>query len=136
MPCYKIEKDNIARFKNFNSLADAQLYADSLGVGFVATFESSEDFPPYTRTLQDDMRFLKALYDSFVQQNRDMAITPTESQELIAAIGGFKQLVDSGAIIELKLLILSLGGVDIARVYTAARQATDILKIESFIDSL
>ena len=136
MACYKIEKDNIARFKNFASFEAAQTYADSLGVGFVVTFESNEDFPPYTRTLQDDMRFSKALYDSFVQQNRDMEISPTESQELIAAIGGFKQLVDSGAIIELKLLILSLGGVDIARVYTATRQATDILKIESFIDSL
>jgi|32_taG_2_1085360.scaffolds.fasta_scaffold06655_8 hypothetical protein len=136
MACFKIEKDSIARFKNFASFEDAQTYADSLGVGFVVTLESNQDFPPYTRTLHDDMELAKALYDSFVQQNRDMEITPTESQELIAAIGGFKQLVDSGAIIELKLLILSLGGVDIARVYTAARQATDILKIESFIDSL
>lgn len=136
MPAYKIEKDGIPRYKNFNNIQDAQDYANSLGVGFVATLESNEDFPPYTRTLQDDMRFLKALYDSFVQQNRNMAITPTESQELITAIGSFKQLVDSGAVGELEILIASLGGVDIARVYTAARQATDILKIQSYTDSL
>lgn len=136
MPCYKIEKNGIARFKNFDNLTDAQTYANDLGTGFVVTLESEQNFPPFVRTLSDDIRCLNDLYLSFVQQNRDASITPEESQTLIAAIGGFKQLVDSGAVLELVGLIQSLGGVDIARVYTAERQQNDILKIQSYIDSL
>ena len=136
MPCYKIEKTEIARFKNFANLTDAQTYADGLGTGFVVSLESEEDFPPFVRTLDDDIRFLNALYKSFIQQNRDAGITPAESQTLISTIGSFKQLVDSGSVFELIGLIQSLGGVDIARVYTAARQQNDILKIQSYIDSL
>ena len=136
MACYKIEKDNIPRFKNFLDLIDAQAYANTLGVGFIATLENEQDFPPFTRNLLDDMRFSKDLYNSFIQGNRDLGITAAESQELIATIGDFKQLVDAGAVIDMIALIESLGGNPIARVYTLERQEVDILKIKSYIDSL
>jgi hypothetical protein len=136
MPSYKIEKDNIPRYKNFENLADAQNYANSLGFGFVATLENPENFPPFIRTLSDDMRFSKDLYDNFVQSNRNDNITIEESQQLISVLGDLKQLIDSGAVVELIELIQSLGGATVARVYTADRQSLDILKINSYIDSL
>jgi hypothetical protein len=134
MACYKIEKDSIARFKNFDTLELAQAYADTLGVGFVATLENVQDFPPFTRTLADDMRFSKDLYDSFVQGNRDAEITPTESQELIT-LGTLKALVDAGAVLEMIGFLQSLV-TPLARVYTTARRDLDVLKIQSYIDSL
>ena len=47
MSCYKIEKDEVVRYKNFDSLEAAQNYADSLGVGFFASLESVQNFPPF-----------------------------------------------------------------------------------------
>ncbi len=135
MPSYKIEKDNIPRFKNFDSLELAQSYADSLGVGFVATLENEQDFPPFTRTLADDMRFSKDLYDSFVQGNRDASITPIEAQELITTLSTLKALVDAGAVIDMMGFLQSLV-TPLARVYTTERRDLDVLKIQSYIDSL
>lgn len=135
MPSYKIEKDGISRYKNFDTLELAQAYADTLGVGFVATLENVQDFPPFTRTLADDMRFSKDLYDSFVQGNRDAEITPTESQELITTLGTLKALVDAGAVMEMIDFLQSLV-TPLARVYTTARRDLDVLKIQSYIDSL
>lgn len=135
MACYKIEKDEVARYKNFHSLEGAQTYADSLGVGFVASLESEENFPPFTRTLADDIRFCKALYNNFVQGNRDASITFEESQELISTLSALKQLVDAGAVADVIIFLQSLVP-PIARVYTTARRDLDILKIQSYMDSL
>lgn len=135
MPSYKIEKDGIPRYKNFDTLELAQAYADTLGVGFVATLENIQDFPPFTRTLADDMRFSKDLYDSFVQGNRDAEITPEESQALISTLGTLKALVDAGAVLEMIGFLQSLV-TPLARVYTTARRDLDVLKIQSYIDSL
>lgn len=137
MPCYKIEKNNIPRFKNFNNLTDAQIYADSLGTGFLVTLASNQNLPPYTRTRKDDQLFCSDLYNSFIDGNRVANITMQESQELIAALGGLKQLVDAGAVAEIKMLLQSLtNSLPIARVYTLERRDLDILKIDSWTDSL
>lgn len=135
MPSYKIEKDNISRYKNFDSLELAQSYADSLGVGFVATLENEQDFPPFTRTLSDDMGFSKDLYNSFVQGNRDLGITTAEAQELITVLGTLKALVDAGAVIDMMGFLQSLP-TPLARVYTTERRDLDVLKIQSYTDSL
>ena len=137
MSAYKIEKDGVARFKNFETLDLAEAYALSLGVGFTVTLDNVEDFPPITRTRLDDQLFSITLYNAFVDANRAAGITPTESQELITALGGLKQLVDAGAVEEIRDLLLSLtGSLPIARVYTTARRDLDVLKIESYTDSL
>jgi len=135
MPSYKIEKLGVKRYLNFVDLTSAQNYADSLGVGFVATLENEQDFPPFTRTLSDDMGFSKDLYDSFVQGNRDLGITTAEAQELITVLGTLKALVDAGAVIDMMGFLQSLP-TPLARVYTTDRRNLDVLKIQSYIDSL
>jgi len=135
MACYKIEKDQISRYKNFNSLEAAQTYADSLGVGFVASLESVQNFPPFNRTLEIDINFCNSLYNSFIQQNRDNNITFEESQEMISSLSSLKQLVDAGAVGDIIIYLNSLT-LPIARVYTIARRDLDVLKIQSYLDSL
>ena len=135
MACYKIEKLGVKRYLNFVDLTSAQNYADSLGVGFVATLENEQDFPPFTRTLSDDMGFSKDLYNSFVQGNRDLGITTAEAQELITVLGTLKALVDAGAVIDMMGFLQSLP-TPLARVYTTERRDLDVLKIQSYTDSL
>ena len=135
MPSYKIEKLGVKRYLNFVDLTSAQNYADSLGVGFVATLENEQDFPPFTRTLSDDMGFSKDLYNGFVQGNRDLGITTAEAQELINVLGTLKSLVDAGAVIDMMGFLQSLP-TPLARVYTTERRDLDVLKIQSYTDSL
>jgi|32_taG_2_1085360.scaffolds.fasta_scaffold02559_7 hypothetical protein len=135
MACYKIEKNGIARYKNFDNLPDAQTYADSLGTGFVVSLENEQNFPPFIRTLGDDIRFCNDLYNNFVQQNRDNNITFEESQELIGSLSSLKQLVDAGAVGDIIIYLQSLI-TPIARVYTTERRDLDVLKIQSYMDSL
>ena len=81
------------------------------------------------------MGFSKDLYDSFVQGNRDLGITTAEAQELITVLGTLKALVDAGAVIDMMGFLQSLP-TPLARVYTTDRRNLDVLKIQSYIDSL
>jgi hypothetical protein len=135
MSCYKIEKNQIARYKNFDSLEEAVAYADSLGEGFLTTLANEENFPPFTRTLATDIDFCKSLYNSFIQQNRDNNITFEEASELISVLSSLKLLIDAGAVNDIITYLESLT-LPIARVYTEERRNIDVLKIKSYLDSL
>jgi hypothetical protein len=65
MDYYKISKDNWQCIKQFNSLADAQAYADTLGTGYVAAFWRSYQIPSLLDKLNMDLNFCKDRSDTF-----------------------------------------------------------------------
>ena len=141
MPCYKIEKLGVARYLNFANLTDAQNYANSLGVGFIATLESSEDFPPINLTVSQkalqDKYFLLGLVEDFVSENRTQGpTTVAQDLELLSAFSNIKQLAEVGAISATKQLLVDLTGLPIAGIYTEQRREIDILRIDSYNDTL
>jgi hypothetical protein len=141
MPCYKIQKSGVPRYLNFTDLASATAYANSLGTGFVASLQNAQDYPPITITAEDkqkqDKYFLLSLVNNFVVENRDSGtLTLAQDLELLTAFNNIKQLAEVGAVDATKELLITMTGLPIAGVYTEARRELDILKIDSYNDTL
>lgn len=141
MPCYKIQKSGVARYLNFTDLASATAYANGLGTGFVASLQNAQDYPPITISAEDkqkqDKYFLLGLVNNFVVQNRASGtLTLSQDLELLTAFNNIKQLAEVGAVDATKELLNSMTGLPIAGVYTEARREVDILKIDSYNDTL
>jgi len=139
MPCYKIEKLGVKRFLNFVDLASAQAYADTLGTGFTASLESATDFPPINISIKQkaiqDKYFLLGLVESFVEQNRIAGTTVAQDLDLLSNFNSIKQLAEVGAVPAVRDLIAALV-VPIAGIYTEQRRELDLLKIDSYNDTL
>ncbi len=141
MACYKIEKLGIKRYLNFVDLTSAQAYADSLGAGFVASLQDVEDYPPISITAEDkavqDKYFLLGLVSNFVVENRASGtLTLAQDLALLSAFNDIKQLAEVGAVDATRELLNAMAGLPIAGVYTELRRGKDLLKIDSYNDTL
>jgi len=82
MTTFKIEKDLITYFKNFNTLQDAETYTlEVLGVGWTVTV-SEEQITPLTpqQQLESDIFFGKNMIQEFLIDNRELGSIPISEQ--------------------------------------------------------
>jgi hypothetical protein len=82
MTTFKIEKDLITYFKNFNTLQDAETYTlEVLGVGWTVTV-SEEQITPLTpqQQLESDIFFGKNMIQQFLIDNRELGVIPVSEQ--------------------------------------------------------
>ena len=82
MTTFKIEKDLITYFKNFNTLQDAETYTlEILGVGWTVTV-SEEQITPLTpqQQLESDIFFGKNMIQQFLIDNRELGVIPVSEQ--------------------------------------------------------
>jgi hypothetical protein len=82
MTTFKIEKDLITYFKNFNTLQEAEIYTlEVLGIGWTVTV-SEEQIIPLTpqQQLESDIFFGKNMIQQFLIDNRELGTIPVSDQ--------------------------------------------------------
>ena len=131
MNTYEIKKGKAKLFKNFASLADAQTFADGLGVGYTATLApQNEQIIEDTETLVDgkteeDFKFGSYLLQLFVADNRrfekayNVTISKEQTEQLIA---DYKKLIDFCSIGAINELAVELAGITLNAVFTQERK--------------
>ena len=98
MNYYKISKDLWSCIKKFESLEDAQAFADSLGEGYTAEFYAPYTPPTIQERLQMDMQFGQDLVFVFVEDNRIMGTTQEQNDAILAKFRDILAFAQTGAI--------------------------------------
>lgn len=98
MNYYNIYKDNYSVIKLFDSLEQAQLFADSLGTGYTAVFYSEYIPISIEERLLLDLEFGNDLIQIFVYDNRVMEITPEQSEAVLLKFRDILAFAQTGAI--------------------------------------
>ena len=98
MNYYKIIKGTYSVIKRFDTLEEAQAFADTLGAGYIAEF-----YAPYVPiTLQErlnsDLQFGQELIYVFVEDNRIMDITSEQSEEVLVKFRDILAFAQTGAV--------------------------------------
>ena len=98
MNYYKIIKGLYSVIKRFDTLEEAQAFADTLGDGYTAEF-----YAPYVPlTLQErldsDLQFGQQLIYVFVEDNRIMEITSEQSEEVLVKFRDILAFAQTGAV--------------------------------------
>tara|TARA_R110000787_G_scaffold145436_3_gene259264 strand:- start:722 stop:1123 length:402 start_codon:yes stop_codon:yes gene_type:complete len=102
MNYYKIIKGLYSVIKRFDTLEEAQAFADTLGDGYTAEF-----YAPYVPlTLQDrlnsDLQFGQQLIYVFVEDNRIMEITSEQSEQVLVKFRDILAFAQTGAVISIQ----------------------------------
>lgn len=98
MDYYKIYKDQWSLIKQFETLEDAQAFADTLGTGYAAEFYKSYTPPTIQQRLNMDLDFGNHLVYIFVEDNRVMDITPEQSEAVLVKFRDILAFAQTGAI--------------------------------------
>ena len=98
MNYYKIIKGLYSVIKRFDTLEEAQAFAETLGDGYTAEF-----YAPYVPiTLQErlnsDLQFGQELIYVFVEDNRIMEITSEQSEEVLVKFRDILAFAQTGAV--------------------------------------
>lgn len=138
MPAFKITKNGIDRFKNFKDLAEATTYAASLGVGFGVVFSSTGDLPTPDRKekLAHDLAFGGYLIRQFLDKNRELKASPEQSALFLQRFSVIKAFIELGAIPEALPMLIAFDNEGLEVIYPDSRKELDVLRIESYLDSL
>ena len=136
MQTYKIYKDFWACFKNFNSLEDAQIYADSLGSGYIAELASPEDQIPIltpTERLPLDIDFGNQLINTFLEDNRNYGyISIQDSITLLNKFNDIEKLCRLGSIKDVQTLMQN---VIVDNIFTQERKDKYLQMITDYLNS-
>ena len=132
MDYYKISKDNWQCIKQFNSLADAQTYADTLGTGYVAAFWRNYKVPSLMDKLQMDLNFCKDLIDEFLEDNRIANITPEQSDAFLLKFQNILAFAQTGAVLSLQV---HLPLIPIVEVFTQVRKDKYINQLNDYVNA-
>jgi len=98
MDYYKIYKDQWSLIKQFATLEDAQVFADTLGTGYTAEFYKAYTPPTIQQRLNMDLNFGSHLVYIFVEDNRVMDITPEQSEAVLVKFRDILAFAQTGAI--------------------------------------
>ena len=98
MNYYKIIKGLYSVIKRFDTLEEAQAFAETLGDGYTAEF-----YAPYVPlTLQErldsDLQFGQQLIYVFVEDNRIMEITSEQSEQVLVKFRDILAFAQTGAV--------------------------------------
>ena len=98
MNYYKISKDNWSCTKEFATLEEAQLFAESLGKGYEVEYISPVEPISIEQRLSMDMSFGQELVNDFVYDNRIMSITSEQSEAVLVKFRDILAFAQTGAI--------------------------------------
>lgn len=98
MNYYKISKDLWSVVSRFDTLEEAQAFADSLGTGYTVEFVAPYVPPTTAERLGLDMDFGNQLVTDFVYDNRVMEITPEQSEAVLVKFRDILAFAQTGAI--------------------------------------
>jgi hypothetical protein len=98
MNYYKISKDLWSVVSRFDTLEEAQAFADSLGTGYTVEFVAPYVPPTTQERLGLDMEFGNQLVTEFVYDNRVMEITPEQSEAVLVKFRDILAFAQTGAI--------------------------------------
>ena len=132
MNIYKIYKDNWSVLKRFDTIEEAQAYADSLGEGYSVEFV--EEYTPISieEKLILDLDFCTFITNRFIKENREASITEAESLELMQQFNNILSFAQVGAVDSVYSLLQQ---VTISRVYTQERKDRDLSDIQNYINN-
>lgn len=130
MNYYKIYKDNWSTIQKFSTLEEAQAYADSLGTGYTAEY-----YAPYVpmsiqERLDMDMAFGQELVYTFVEDNRIMDITSSQSEAVLQKFRDILAFAQTGAITSIATY---LPAIPIDEVFTQERKDKYIQMITDYL---
>jgi hypothetical protein len=130
MNYYKIFKGLWALIKQFSSLEDAQLFADTLGAGYTAEFYKEYTPPTIQERLQMDLDFGTHLIYVFVEDNRIMNITSEQSEAVLVKFRDVLAFAQTGAITSIQTY---LPLIPIDDVFTQERKDKYIKMINDYL---
>jgi len=130
MNYYKIIKGTYSVIKRFDTLEQAQAFADTLGDGYTAEF-----YAPYAPiTLQErlnlDLQFGQELIYVFVEDNRIMAITSAQSEATLVKFRDILAFAQTGAITSIATY---MPAIPIDDVFTQERKDKYIQMISDYL---
>jgi len=130
MNYYKIIKGTYSVIKRFDTLEQAQAFADTLGDGYTAEF-----YAPYVPiTLQErlnsDLQFGQELIYVFVEDNRIMAITSAQSEATLVKFRDILAFAQTGAVTSIATY---LPAIPIDEVFTQERKDKYIQMISDYL---
>lgn len=130
MNYYKIFKGLWSLIKQFSSLEDAQLFADTLGAGYTAEFYKEYTPPTIQERLQMDLDFGTHLIYVFVEDNRIMNITSEQSEAVLVKFRDILAFAQTGAITSIQTY---LPLIPIDDVFTQERKDKYIKMINDYL---
>lgn len=130
MNYYKIFKGLWSLIKQFSSLEDAQLFADTLGAGYTAEFYKEYTPPTIQERLQMDLDFGTHLIYVFVEDNRIMNITSEQSEAVLVKFRDVLAFAQTGAITSIQTY---LPLIPIDDVFTQERKDKYIKMINDYL---
>lgn len=130
MDYYKIYKGNFSLIRQFETLEDAQSFADTLGAGYTAEFYKAYTPPTIQQRLSNDLDFGSHLIYIFVEDNRIMNITSERSEAVLVKFRDILAFAQTGAITSIQTY-LPLIPVD--EVFTQERKDKYIQMITEYL---
>lgn len=131
MNYYKIYKGNWSLIRKFESLQDAQTFAEGLGVGYIAEFYKEYTPPTIQQRLSNDLNFGNYLIFVFVEDNRVMNITPEQSEAVLIKFRDILAFAQTGAITSIQNYIPLIQTDD---VFTQQRKDKYINLINNYLE--
>lgn len=131
MNYYKISKDLWSCTKRFDTLEEAQAFADSLGEGYTVEFVAPYVPPSKAEKLGLDMDFGSELVTEFVYDNRVMEITTEQSEQLLVKFRDILAFAQTGAITSIQNY---LPLIPIDEVFTQERKDKYIQMINDYLN--
>jgi hypothetical protein len=136
METYKIYKDSWACYKNFNTQQDAELFASSLGSGYLVVLADPKDkIIPITleQRLPADIDFGISLINEFLLDNRKIGyISNQDSISLLTKFKDIKEMCSLGAIRDVQVM---MGNVVTDTVFTQDRKNKYLEMINSYLNN-
>ena len=130
MNYYKISKDLWSCTKRFDTLEEAQAFADSLGTGYTVEFVGPYVPPSIEEKLSLDMSFGLELVNTFVYDNRIMQITSEQSEAVLVKFRDILAFAQTGAITSIQTY---LPLIPIDEVFTQERKDKYIQMIDTYL---
>lgn len=131
MNYYKIFNNITSIVKRFDTQAQADAFAASLGDGYAAEFIEPYTPPGTAEKIQQDIDFCTQLTDRFLKENRDAGITEAQSIELLAQFKDIMSMAQVGAVPSVYSL---LQGVTVGEIYTQERKDRDLQDLQNYIN--
>ena len=98
MDYYKTSKDNWSVIEKYNTEAEAQAVADSLGTGYTVEYLYPYVPPTPEERLGPDQLFCNSLINTFLQDNRAAGVTAQQGEALMSKFSTTLSFAQVGAI--------------------------------------
>ena len=130
MNYYKIEKANWSCIKEFETLEEAQAFADSLGNGYTVDYVGPVEPISNEQRLSMDMSFTLVLIQTFLIDNRNAGVTVAQGEALMNKFVDVLQFAQTGAVGSVNNLLLNI---EIDEIFTQDRKDKYLQMIANYL---